>query len=549
MKDKRIFWRFFKWTLLIFLTLWAIMAGILVYQNQQWRKREIQRTLWEIRLKIGEEMVQRTPYRSNLDNLTYLLYQYSGQMALRSYDAWGNETNRSQLLLGSFFYPKENDSIYMLFDEVLTVEEELELVHRIIELKKQIEGDNWWIGAFLLSAPFKDDSAYFEIAGVKDFDQIVPLRIVYHQGEESITVLDLEPERYQNRPVTVLEVTSHIAFYGGLMSGPESPEERLRIFRRLEANLDTLEELIVSDSDMILHPNNSHTISMLPDGKTSRYDGISGESSENDLAYSYWVDPFYIFYGLEWVLALTFLLVLALAVFTAHVQARSVRRERAFTRAAAHELKTPLAVLRTHAEALKEDISPEKRGAYLDVILDESDRMSTLVGQLLDLSRLEAGAELRREPLDLAALTAEVLARLEPAAQVGAIALVLDLVPVQVEGDRRRLEELLAELGTNALKHCPPGGEVRVVLRLEGNRARLSVENDGPAIPAEDLPHLWEPFYKGDKSRSREGGGSGLGLALVKGAAEAHKGTCRAENRSGGGVRFTIELPALHSRT
>ena len=549
MKDKRIFWRFFKWTLLIFLTLWAIMAGILVYQNQQWRKREIQRTLWEIRLKIGEEMVQRTPYRSNLDNLTYLLYQYSGQMALRSYDAWGNETNRSQLLLGSFFYPKENDSIYMLFDEVLTVEEELELVHRITELKKQIEGDNWWIGAFLLSTPFKDDSAYFEIAGVKDFDQIVPLRIVYHQGEESITVLDLGPERYQNRPVTVLEVTSHIAFYGGLMSGPESPEERLRIFRRLEANLDTLEELIVSDSDMILHPNNSHTISMLPDGKTSRYDGISGESSENDLAYSYWVDPFYIFYGLEWVLALTFLLVLALAVFTAHVQARSVRRERAFTRAAAHELKTPLAVLRTHAEALKEDISPEKRGAYLDVILDESDRMSTLVGQLLDLSRLEAGAELRREPLDLAALTAEVLARLEPAAQVGAIALVLDLVPVQVEGDRRRLEELLAELGTNALKHCPPGGEVRVVLRLEGNRARLSVENDGPAIPAEDLPHLWEPFYKGDKSRSREGGGSGLGLALVKGAAEAHKGTCRAENRSGGGVRFTIELPTLHSRT
>ena len=437
----------------------------------------------------------------------------------------------------------------MLFDEVLTVEEELELVHRITELKKQIEGDNWWIGAFLLSAPFKDDSDYFEIAGVKDFDQIVPLRIVYHQGEESITVLDLGPERYQNRPVTVLEVTSHIAFYGGLMSGPESPEERLRIFRRLEANLDTLEELIVSDSDMILHPNNSHTISMLPDGKTSRYDGISGESSENDLAYSYWVDPFYIFYGLEWVLALTFLLVLALAVFTAHVQARSVRRERAFTRAAAHELKTPLAVLRTHAEALKEDISPEKRGAYLDVILDESDRMSTLVGHLLDLSRLEAGAELRREPLDLAALTAEVLARLEPAAQVGAIALVLDLVPVQVEGDRRRLEELLAELGTNALKHCPPGGEVRVVLRLEGNRARLSVENDGPAIPAEDLPHLWEPFYKGDKSRSREGGGSGLGLALVKGAAEAHKGTCRAENRSGGGVRFTIELPTLHSRT
>ena len=89
MKDKRIFWRFFKWTLLIFLTLWAIMAGILVYQNQQWRKREIQRTLWEIRLKIGEEMVQRTPYRSNLDNLTFIIYQYCGLLALVSYEGWG----------------------------------------------------------------------------------------------------------------------------------------------------------------------------------------------------------------------------------------------------------------------------------------------------------------------------------------------------------------------------------------------------------------------------------------------------------------------------
>lgn len=548
MKDKRIFWRFFRWTLLIFLTLWAVMAGIMVYNNYVWRSSDIESELVQIEQSLGKSFEERPAYDINLDIACYELNAYRGQIALRSYDKWGNVTNRSQLLQGEFLPYSDDGNGYaesgfvrILFDEVLTEAEELELVHRLEDVRRDKDSD-YTESLLYLDFWGQADEGYLEVAGVQVDNRMFPLRLIIHQGEETITLLDLEPERYQNRPVTTLE-SPYMVFYGGLMAGlpaSDTPEERLEMFRKLEANLDTLEER--NRDHFRVYGTNS--MSMLPKGMTRCYHHFN-----YSLALSYQVTPFYIFYGLEWVLALTFLLVLALAVFTAHVQARSVRRERAFTRAAAHELKTPLAVLRTHAEALKEDISPEKRGAYLDVILDESDRMSTLVGHLLDLSRLEAGAELRREPLDLAALTAEVLARLEPAAQVGAIALVLDLVPVQVEGDRRRLEELLAELGTNALKHCPPGGEVRVVLRLEGNRARLSVENDGPAIPAEDLPHLWEPFYKGDKSRSREGGGSGLGLALVKGAAEAHKGTCRAENRSGGGVRFTIELPALHSRT
>lgn len=547
MRDRRVFLHFFRWTLAVFLALWAVMAGILVYNNQQWRSGEIKEALWAIVRAAENDMAQRTPYRANLDHASHLLYQYDGQIVLRSYDEWDNETNRSQLLLGSFFYPEENDSIYMMFDEVLTVEEEIELVHRANELKKHIEDYIWWIGGFTLSGPLKEDSAYFEIAGVKDFNRMFPLRLIYHNGEETVTLLDLGPERYQNRKVTVLQTRS-ISFYGGLMCGcggskfdPNPPEERLKIFRELEANLDTLKTRMEQDDGSLPLDRGGDYIT-LPKGMTR-----DCARSDYSVAFSYQIDPFYMFYGLEWVLALTFLLVLVLAVLTAHIQARAVRRERAFTRAAAHELKTPLAVLRTHAEALKEDISPEKREDYLDVILDESDRMSALVGRLLDLSRLEAGVRLQRERVDLAALTEQVFARLEPAAREGEITLTLDLQPLWAEGDRRRLEELIAELGANALKHCPAGGEVRVVLGPEGDRARLSVENDGAAIPAEDLPHLWEPFYKGDKSRSREGGGSGLGLALVKGAAEAHGGTCWAENRPGGGVRFSVALPALHS--
>lgn len=219
-----------------------------------------------------------------------------------------------------------------------------------------------------------------------------------------------------------------------------------------------------------------------------------------------------------------------------------LQRERSFTRGAAHELKTPLAVLRTHAEALREDISPEKRGAYLDIILDESDRMSALVGSLLELSRLEAGTPLKEEPLELSALVREVWAPLALPAEQKDISLTLELEELWVEGDRERLKEAVENLATNALRHCAPGGQIRILLKKTDSGILLSVTNDGPTISSQDLPHLWEPFYRGDQGRSRGTGGTGLGLAIVRAAAGAHGGTWGAENLPGG-VRFWITLP------
>lgn len=219
-----------------------------------------------------------------------------------------------------------------------------------------------------------------------------------------------------------------------------------------------------------------------------------------------------------------------------------LQRERSFTRGAAHELKTPLAVLRTHAEALREDISPEKRGAYLDIILDESDRMSALVGSLLELSRLEAGTPLKEEPLELSALVREVWAPLALPAEQKGISLTLELEDIWMEGDRERLKEAVGNLATNALRHCVPGGQIRVILEKTDSGILLSVTNDGPPISPQDLPHLWEPFYRGDQGRSRDTGGTGLGLAIVRAAAGAHGGTWGAENLPGG-VRFWITLP------
>ena len=219
-----------------------------------------------------------------------------------------------------------------------------------------------------------------------------------------------------------------------------------------------------------------------------------------------------------------------------------LQRERAFTRGAAHELKTPLAVLRTHAEALREDIDPQKRKQYLDIILEESDRMAHLVGSLLELSRLEAGAELHREPINLAALVREVWEPLSLPLEQKHLTLSLELEDYMVEGDRERLRELADNLASNALRHCTPGGRVRVTLKAEETGVRLTVQNDGPSIPPEDLPHLFEPFYRGDKARSRESGGTGLGLAIVRAAAQAHGGSCGVENCSGGPL-FWVLLP------
>ena len=212
--------------------------------------------------------------------------------------------------------------------------------------------------------------------------------------------------------------------------------------------------------------------------------------------------------------------------------AGQLRREREFTRAAAHELKTPLAVLRTHAEALREDILPEKREQYLGIVLEECDRMAELVGRLLEFSRLESGAALHREPLEFAGLIREVLEPLELQLEQKQIRLTADLPELPLTGDRERLREVVGNLLSNALRHCPAGGEIRLALTREAGWACLSVCNNGLPIPAEDLPHLWEPFFRGDRSRSRKSGGTGLGLAIVQAAVTAHGGSCSVENLS-----------------
>lgn len=219
-----------------------------------------------------------------------------------------------------------------------------------------------------------------------------------------------------------------------------------------------------------------------------------------------------------------------------------LRREREFTRAAAHELKTPLAVLRTHTEALQEDILPAKREHYLGVVMDETDHMSDLVSRLLELSRLESGAAMTHEMVELSSLVREIFDPLLLSLEHRHMKLDLRLAEIWIEADRVRLKEAIGNLAANALRYGACGGTVLVTLTEAAQKIQLCVTNDSPPIPEEALPHLFEPFYRVDKARSREAGGSGLGLAIVKAAVEAHGGSCHVQNLTGA-VQFQIELP------
>ncbi len=191
-----------------------------------------------------------------------------------------------------------------------------------------------------------------------------------------------------------------------------------------------------------------------------------------------------------------------------------------------HELKTPIALIQGYAEGLKENISedPESREFYCDVIMDEADKMNKLVKNLLTLNQLESGRDaVVCERFDLTALVKGVLQSMDIMIRQNEASVVFtEHGPVWVWADEFKIEEVLTNYISNALHHL--GGDRRVEIRFEpkDEKVRVSVFNSGNPIPEEDIPNLWDKFYKVDKARTREYGGSGIGLSIVKAIMESH---------------------------
>ena len=208
------------------------------------------------------------------------------------------------------------------------------------------------------------------------------------------------------------------------------------------------------------------------------------------------------------------------------------RRRQEFVAAASHELKTPLALMRGYTEGLEQNIGDREQ--YLAGMEREIDRMNTLVVELLEETRLERMDQLQqRDPVNLSDLVKGLLEEMAPLFQ--GLNLSVQLEPgVTCPGDRSLLERGVGNLLSNAARYCSPGGQVRVTLT---SGPVLTVENDADPIPEEELPRLFELFYRGDKARDRSG--SGLGLAIAQRIFSLHHLSCTAENIPGG-VRFQL---------
>jgi signal transduction histidine kinase len=216
--------------------------------------------------------------------------------------------------------------------------------------------------------------------------------------------------------------------------------------------------------------------------------------------------------------------------------------------AVSHDLRTPLAAIQAMVEALQDDVvsDAETRARYLGNISGEIRRLSLLIGDLFELTRLESG-ELRLdlEEVRLDRLIEEAVDSLRPQAERAGVRLEWDgEVRERILADPARLTRALYNLVQNAIRHTPPDGTITVRAASLADGVQVAVADTGEGIDPADLPLLFDRFYRGERSRAREYGGAGLGLAIVRSIVEAHRGRVWAENGQRGGAVFTLVLPA-----
>ncbi len=218
-----------------------------------------------------------------------------------------------------------------------------------------------------------------------------------------------------------------------------------------------------------------------------------------------------------------------------------------FTADASHELRTPIAVMRTSAElALRKSRGEDEYRATLSQILHETDKVSQLIENLLALARADSGAaHLRMDRTDISAIVAEACEKSKLLAAEKGLALSRNGAsgPLWVQADADSIERLFMILLDNAVKYTPTGGRIDVKLGTENGFATAEIRDSGIGISAEDMPHIFDRFYRADRARTREHGGVGLGLAIGKWIAEAHGGEIQAESEPPKGSAFRVRIP------
>ncbi len=225
----------------------------------------------------------------------------------------------------------------------------------------------------------------------------------------------------------------------------------------------------------------------------------------------------------------------------------SFETQRRFTADASHELRTPVTAISGHASYLLRRTKPSAEQIdSLTVIRREAERMAKLVNDLLELARADAGFNVEKNPMNLVEVVEAVHMEIAPVAGNAEVTVSSPQPLIEVMGDASRLKQVLLNLVHNALDAS--SSHVAISVAREKQQVRLEVFDDGPGIPADAIPHIFERFYRVDGARSTRGNGSGLGLAIVKWIVQQHEGTVSVESKLGEGTVFTVMLPALNPK-
>ena len=424
--------RLFKGTLPMFSALWLWMMLVLLWLNSEGQSARMGASMQSYRWSVeyqyseiwnGSAAETKKPVILTWRLMEEPLYSIGGITQTRVYDRRGRELARRPMAMGTA--SPIGTGVYtwsLLLDPVLSEEEQLSLAER---LRAEPGLGNFFGTAGGFYEELETGGLYCEVVGGVDEKRevIYPQRLTYCYADREITLVDTDSGFFDGRELVTLRFDG-VQLNSALVGVSASPRELLQTFRAAETSLDAL---LGGDT-----PTTSR-VSISSDGSEC----APMSDGEIIVATAYTCNPLRVaLRGQGPTAVLTLLAAVGMAVFTDRRQRETLERERAFTRAAAHELKTPLAVLRTHAEALREDIAPARRGEYLDVVLDESDRMAALVGSLLELSRMEEGGALHREVLAMDALVRAVFDRLALPLERKGLHLKLNLEPGQVFGDR-----------------------------------------------------------------------------------------------------------------
>jgi two-component system, OmpR family, sensor kinase len=223
----------------------------------------------------------------------------------------------------------------------------------------------------------------------------------------------------------------------------------------------------------------------------------------------------------------------------------TLQTQRQFLADTSHELRSPLTVLLANLNLLRRaSLAPDERALCVEEALAESEGMRRLVNDLLLLAQEDSAQVVSLQPVHLNSIVEKLVMTVARQATHHQFHLRMEGACYTL-GDQERLTQLLRNLLDNAIFHTPEGSRIEVCLALQGDLLRLSVSDDGPGIPPEHLPHLWDRFYRVDPARSRAFGGSGLGLAIVQYLARAHGGAVHVTSEVGRGATFLVTLPAL----